>query len=302
MLTNDLVLIQDYDPSWPDTFLKLTAKVMAALGPLVVTIEHIGSTAVPGLAAKPVIDLDVVLASPADLPEAIRLLASIGYVHQGDLDITGREVFRSPPDEPRHHLYVLSVGANELRRHLAFRDALRVDIDLRDRYSALKRSLARAYRGDRNSYTRAKSAFITSIVGICEHMPNPKEQNVAAPGPETSADTVEPMRARLSADLLVAMKARDQPAIDTLRCLLAVLDNAGAQDPKAFGSLTEVPRKPLTEGELQALLQAEVVSRRAAVTEYERGGRHQDAARLRAELVLISRYVDVTGSGGPMPI
>jgi uncharacterized protein YqeY len=106
-----------------------------------------------------------------------------------------------------------------------------------------------------------------------------------------TADAVQPLRARLSADLLTAMKAHDKAATDTLRCLLAVLDNAGAQDPKAFGSSTEVPRKSLTQSELQALMQAEIISRRAAVIEYERGGRHQDAARLRAELVLLSRYV-----------
>lgn len=104
-------------------------------------------------------------------------------------------------------------------------------------------------------------------------------------------DAVAPLRSRLSADLLVAMKARDQAAIDTLRCLLAALENAGAQDPKAFAGSTEIPRKSLTPTELQALLQAEVASRRKTVIDYERGGRHQDAARLRAELVLLSRYV-----------
>jgi uncharacterized protein YqeY len=88
-------------------------------------------------------------------------------------------------------------------------------------------------------------------------------------------------RGRSTADLLTAMKARDKSAIDTLRCLLAVLDNAGAQEPKAFGSSTEVPRRSLTQTELQALMQAELTSRRAAVIEYEHGGRHQDAMRLR---------------------
>src|ERR1700738_1203567 len=126
-------LIQDYDPSWPEAFSKLAARVQATLGSLVITIEHIGSTAVPGLAAKPIIDLNVFLASPVDIPKAIRLLASIGYAHEGDLGIAGREAFRTPPDEPRHHLYVLIAGAKELRRHLAFRNALRADSDLRDR-------------------------------------------------------------------------------------------------------------------------------------------------------------------------
>jgi GrpB-like predicted nucleotidyltransferase (UPF0157 family) len=276
MRTNDPVLIQDYDPAWPEAFSKLAARVNAALGSLVVTIEHIGSTAVPGLAAKPIIDLDVVLGWPADLPEGIRLLASLGYVHEGDLGITGREAFRSPEGEPRHHLYVLTVGANELRRHLAFRDALRDDNELRDKYAVLKRSIAKAYQDDRSGYTEAKTDFITSIT---RH--------------QMAQDAVEPLRARLSADLLTAMKARDKAATDTLRCLLAVLDNAGAQDPEDFGSSTEVPRRSLTQNELQALMQAEVISRSSAVIDYERGGRHQDAARLRAELVLISRYVVV---------
>lgn len=163
-MTNDLVLIQDYDPSWPGTFLNLSAKLKAALGPLVVTVEHIGSTAVPGLAAKPIIDLDVVLASSTDLAEAIRLLARIGYGHEGDLGITGREAFRSPAGEPRHHLYVLIDGADELRRHLAFRDALRAHDGLRDRYSTLKRELAEAHRRDRSGYTDAKTNFISAAL------------------------------------------------------------------------------------------------------------------------------------------
>ena len=162
--TDEFILIEDNDPSWPHAFSKLAAGIKAALGGLIVTVEHIGSTAVPGLAAKPVIDLDVVLSSPVDLPEAIRRLSSAGYVHEGDLGVPGREAFRSPPGETRHHLYVLTAGANELRRHLAFRDALRADTGLRDEYGTLKRSLAVQYQDDRNSYTQAKSTFIESII------------------------------------------------------------------------------------------------------------------------------------------
>jgi GrpB-like predicted nucleotidyltransferase (UPF0157 family) len=158
------VLIQDYDPAWPDAFSILAARAKAALGSLVVAVEHIGSTAVPGLAAKPIIDLDVVLAWPAVLPEAIRLLGSIGYAHEGDLGIAGREAFHSPLGPPPHHLYVLSAGANELLRHFAFRDALRNDEVLRDRYAALKRALAEEHHGDRSRYTEAKSAFISATL------------------------------------------------------------------------------------------------------------------------------------------
>jgi GrpB-like predicted nucleotidyltransferase (UPF0157 family) len=165
----DPVLIEDYDPAWPRLFSQLAAKVRAVLGRLAVTVEHVGSTAVPGLAAKPIIDLDVVLGSAADLPEAIGLLAANGYVHEGDLGIAGREAFRCPPGESRHHLYVLAEGAPELRRHLALRDALRGNDELRDRYAALKRSLAMAYRDDRSSYTEGKSAFINSTLALLNH-------------------------------------------------------------------------------------------------------------------------------------
>jgi uncharacterized protein len=109
-------------------------------------------------------------------------------------------------------------------------------------------------------------------------------------------DSVEVLRARLSSDLRTAMKTRDKTVIETLRCLLAVLDNAGAPDQTSapvavFGRSGDVPRRSLTRDELQELLRAEVASRTAAVIEYERFGRHQDAARLRAELILLNRYV-----------
>jgi GrpB-like predicted nucleotidyltransferase (UPF0157 family) len=131
---------------------------------LVLRVEHIGSTAVSGLAAKPIIDLDVVVGSPADVVPAIRKLFEIGYVHEGDLGIDGREAFRSQTCHQLHHLYLLVEGAQELVRHLAFRDALRVDPALRDAYSKLKRSLAAEQVGDRAAYTRGKSDFVLATL------------------------------------------------------------------------------------------------------------------------------------------
>lgn len=157
------MLVCEYDPAWPDRFASLAARVQAALRDLVLRVEHVGSTAVAGLAAKPVIDLDVVVAR-ADVAEAIRRLADIGYVHEGDGGIAGRESFRWPPGEARHHLYLLSASADELLRHLAFRDVLRADVGLRDRYAALKRSLATQFPNDRAAYTEGKSAFITETL------------------------------------------------------------------------------------------------------------------------------------------
>src|SRR5579871_5716173 len=108
----DPVVIVDYDAAWPAHYATLEARLKAALGDLRCDIQHVGSTAVPGLAAKPVIDLDVSLADAGDLPLAIERLASIGYAHEGDLGVPGREAFATPPGEDRHdhHLYVCLPG------------------------------------------------------------------------------------------------------------------------------------------------------------------------------------------------
>jgi GrpB-like predicted nucleotidyltransferase (UPF0157 family) len=162
----DPLVIRDYDATWPARFSELADRVKANLGALVMQVEHVGSTAVPGLIAKPVIDMDVVLASPSDLPEVVRRLGLLGYTHEGGLGIAGRDAFRWPAGEVRHHLYVLTAGAAELLRHLAFRDALRRDRTTRDAYSELKKNLALRYPHDRKAYTEAKSAFITKTIEI----------------------------------------------------------------------------------------------------------------------------------------
>ena len=160
----DLLVICDYDATWPGRFLELAERVKTKLGSLAIDVQHVGSTAVPGLSAKPVIDLDVVLASGADLPEVIRRLGSLGYTHEGDLEIEGRNAFRWPAGETRHHLYVVTADAVELRRHLAFRNALRADSALRNAYSDLKKTIAARCAGDRQAYTEAKSAFIKKAI------------------------------------------------------------------------------------------------------------------------------------------
>ena len=161
--SDDPIQIREYDPTWPDQFDKIAARASTALGNVLVRIEHIGSTAVPGLAAKPIVDLDVVV-SPQDVLEAIRRLSSLGYVHEGNLGIAEREAFRPPPGEPRHNLYVVPDTASELQRHVAFRNALRADPMLRMKYAALKRALAALHRNNRDAYSKGKSAFITEAL------------------------------------------------------------------------------------------------------------------------------------------
>lgn len=158
------IIIEDYNPFWPERFQMLRSRIAAALGPLATAIEHVGSTAVPGLAAKPVIDIDILLRSPADLPVAIEKLFALGYQHEGDLGMPGREAFRAPLHDVPHHLYACSPDSGEYARHIAFRDYLRSHRDDADAYAKLKRKLAQQYRTDREAYTKAKGEFINTVL------------------------------------------------------------------------------------------------------------------------------------------
>jgi GrpB-like predicted nucleotidyltransferase (UPF0157 family) len=158
------IIIVDYDPNWAVIFRKLRDRVSESLGNLPHSIEHVGSTAIPGAAAKPIIDIDVVLKSAVDMPKAIRVLENAGYKHLGDLGITGREAFESPANLPAHHLYVVVLGGREYTRHVRFRDYLRRHPEETDRYSILKKSLAHKFRNDREAYTEAKTTFIEAIL------------------------------------------------------------------------------------------------------------------------------------------
>jgi len=157
--------VVDYDSSWPVLFAEIAERVQTVFvgGPLV-SVEHVGSTAVPGLSAKPIIDVDVVIPSRADLPDAITRLATLGYKHQGDLGITSREAFRSPTDAPPQNLYVCAEDSPELRRHLAFRDYLRADPNEARRYGQLKQQLAARHVADIDAYVNGKADFVKSVL------------------------------------------------------------------------------------------------------------------------------------------
>jgi GrpB-like predicted nucleotidyltransferase (UPF0157 family) len=159
------VLIVPYDPAWPLVFETLRSRLAHALGPRALRIEHVGSTAVPGLAAKPVIDIDVVIASDAELPAVIQDLAAIDYLYEGEKGIAGRHAFRPPEGGPKHHPYVCAVGNRELERHLAFRDHLREHAPDAEAYGRLKRELAERFGADRDGYTLAKTAFVEAVLG-----------------------------------------------------------------------------------------------------------------------------------------
>ena len=157
------VVIVDYNPLWPKQFETLRSRLANILDGLALTIQHVGSTAVPGLAAKPILDIDVLLKSADELPLAIAALESIGYQHRGDLGIPGREAFRAPAGDFRHHLYVCP-NDTEYRRHIAFRDHLCSHPEDANAYASLKRELAIRFRDDREAYNNAKREFVESIL------------------------------------------------------------------------------------------------------------------------------------------
>jgi len=138
--------------------------VASALGPIALDIVHIGSTSVPGLAAKPIVDVDVVVAAATDISRVVGTLSKVGYVYEGEKGVDGRHAFEQPRDLPPHHLYVCASDNPELKRHIAFRDFLRGNPEEASAYATLKKDLADRFGSDREGYTNAKSAFIAEVL------------------------------------------------------------------------------------------------------------------------------------------
>ena len=166
------VVVVPYDDAWKTDFVAIRDELNDALNGLAQNIEHVGSTSVEGLSAKPVIDIDVVIRDRSDLKYVIASLQTIGYTHEGDLGIPGREAFKYEGKEHlrKHHLYVCAQDADELKRHLSFRDYLRSHPDAVAEYSKIKEEGARLYPWDIDRYIAHKSPFIESVyhkIGIC---------------------------------------------------------------------------------------------------------------------------------------
>jgi len=162
MRTEDGVVVVDYDPTWPGRFRQLAEPMRAALGETARRIDHIGSTSVPGLAAKPVIDIQIAVAAFEPLDAFRRPLESLGYVFRAANPERTKRYFREPPGERRVHIHVRLLGHWNEQFALLFRDYLRTSPETAARYAALKRALAARYPRpeDREDYTEAKDPFI----------------------------------------------------------------------------------------------------------------------------------------------
>ncbi len=159
------VIVESYNSAWKRDFEDIRSELMAVLEGKVISIEHVGSTSVEGLSAKPIIDIDVVIEDEDAFPAVKAAMESIGYTHEGDLGIPGREAFKYKDKEHllKHHLYVCTKDADELKRHISFRDYLRTHPDAVREYSKVKEEGAKLYPEDIDSYIEHKAPFIEGI-------------------------------------------------------------------------------------------------------------------------------------------
>ena len=164
-MTTKHVVVQPYDEAWAQSFADIKAEIQDALGELALRIEHVGSTAVRGLSAKPIIDVDIVIRDYSLFLAVAAKLEAIGYRHEGDLGIAGREAFKYDGKDhlQQHHLYVCPEDSPELKRHVAFRDYLRSHPEAVRAYSRVKEEGARLYPYDIDKYIEHKSPFIEEI-------------------------------------------------------------------------------------------------------------------------------------------
>jgi len=173
-------VLVDYDPQWVEEFNDLRDAYERKLGNLAISVEHIGSTAIPGIKSKPIIDIDIVISGYEGFPEIKQCLKELGYWHNGDQGIQEREVFkrldsRSPITEvgrvwTPHHLYVCPKDGKELARHLTFRDFLRANPAKCAEYETIKCEIASISDGNRKKYAAIKETrcrdFVEGILAI----------------------------------------------------------------------------------------------------------------------------------------
>ena len=163
------VVVLPYDERWLCDFEEIKNELEKALGDLIVGIEHVGSTSVKGLSAKPCIDIDIIIKDYSVFERVAYELGKIGYIHEGDLGIKHREAFKYTDKHhlKNHHLYVCPSYSAELHRHITFRDFLRKDPDAVRKYSAVKEEAARLFPNDIDKYIEYKSPCIKELYAEC---------------------------------------------------------------------------------------------------------------------------------------
>jgi GrpB-like predicted nucleotidyltransferase (UPF0157 family) len=159
------VKLVEHDARWTQAFLTERVLLIEALDGLGSEVEHIGSTAVPGLPAKPILDIAVGIPASADLHDCITRLQGLGYEYRGDAGQDGSHVFvRARGDIRTHHVHVVELEGKQWRAYLALRDLLRNNPVSREIYAAGKQALALRFADDRKSYTKAKDELVGRLL------------------------------------------------------------------------------------------------------------------------------------------
>lgn len=164
-------LVIEYQDVWPAQYAQVEAELRSVIALPGIVLEHVGSTAVPGLCSKPVLDIVLGVAALDDMEAAAPALAQIGFNYRPEyqLQIPDRRYFvRAEGKTPRVHVHAVTLGGTLWRQHLRFRDALREDPVLRQSYAALKRRLAVVHIADKTAYTEAKTPFIRRVLDISD--------------------------------------------------------------------------------------------------------------------------------------
>ena len=163
------VIVLPYDEAWKNAFEEIKTEIEAEIGDLILGIEHVGSTSVEGMSAKPCIDMDVILKDYSIFDEVVSKLGAIGYIHEGDLGIKDREAFKyaDKPHLMTHHLYVCPRDSEELHRHIVFRDFLRKNPEAVKKYSRVKETAAQFFPDSIDQYIEYKSPCIEELYREC---------------------------------------------------------------------------------------------------------------------------------------
>ncbi len=158
------LVIEDYNPEWPALYTAEERRILRAIGHVVVAVEHVGSTSVPGLGAKPIIDIMVGVRQLADAEVCIALLERIGYEYVPEYEalLPERRYFRKGTPVRTHHLHMVEQTSGFWARHILFRDHLRAHPEMARQYQDLKKELAATV--ERSAYTDAKTPFIESVL------------------------------------------------------------------------------------------------------------------------------------------
>lgn len=163
------VIVVPYNEEWKKDFEKIKKEIESEIGDLILGIEHIGSTSVEGLSAKPCIDVDVVMRDYSVFDEIVSRLESIGYKHEGNLGIKDREAFKysDKPHLMAHHLYVCPQESAELHRHITFREFLRHNTEAVEKYSSVKEKAASLFPDNIDKYIEYKTPCIEELYLMC---------------------------------------------------------------------------------------------------------------------------------------